>query len=243
MRAFEGTMCRRAGYIVAVSAPDAALMRRLFAVSRISEIPTGVDLEFFTPRQSVERIADLVFVGSMDWLPNVDAMRFFVGEVLPLIRRSRPECTLAIVGRKPEPALLALTRHDSRIRVTGTVDDVRPYLWGSAVSIVPLRIGGGTRLKIYEAIAARTPVVSTRIGAEGLDVTSPEQILLADTPEDFANACLSLLADPEEGHRLAAAAHEFVSARFSWDAVSSRFESVIEELATPGIMKTLAGRD
>jgi polysaccharide biosynthesis protein PslH len=230
MRTFERRVCRQAGHVVAVSAADAALMRRLFDVSRISEIPTGVDVEFFARRQAAERVADLVFVGSMDWMPNIDGIRFFVREVLPLVRRSRPQCSLAIVGRTPGPEIQALARQDPNIMVTGTVPDVRPYLWGSTVSVVPLRIGGGTRLKIYEAMAAGTAVVSTAVGAEGLDVASPGQIRLAETASDLAGACLELMSDAAERERMAASALALVSSRFSWDAVNSRFESVLEAM-------------
>ena len=124
----------------------------------------------FAVRPMRRRKADLVFVGSMDWLPNSDGVNYFVREILPLIWQRKPDCTLAVVGRAPSPAMLALAQQDSRIHVTGTVPDVRPWLWGASASIVPLRIGGGTRLKIYEAMAAGTATVSTSIGAEGLDV-------------------------------------------------------------------------
>ena len=109
--------------------------------------------------------ADLVFVGSMDWMPNSEGIRWFVREVFPLIVKKRPQTTFLIVGRKPPADIEAMS--NERIKITGTVPDVRPYLWGSKVSVVPLRIGGGTRLKIYEAMAASVPVVSTRVGAEG----------------------------------------------------------------------------
>src|SRR5439155_21240770 len=171
---------------------------RLFGVACVSEIPTGVNIEYFSPSEPrPSHGADLVFVGSMDWLPNVDGVQYFVREVLPSIRRRRPECTLAIVGRTPPPTVIQLAE-DPRIHVTGTVADIRPYLWGSAVAIVPLRIGGGTRLKIYEAMAARIPVVSTSVGAEGLVVNPPENIRIVDTPQDFADQCLELLGDVAE---------------------------------------------
>jgi glycosyltransferase involved in cell wall biosynthesis len=111
------------------------------------------------------------------------------------------------------------------------VDDVRPYLWGSSVSIVPLRIGGGTRLKIYEAMAAQVPVVSTSVGAEGLDVRSPDHFLLADTPEGFAAACVELLDSPARRRELARAAWEWIAARYSWDQIARRFEGVLERNA------------
>jgi glycosyltransferase involved in cell wall biosynthesis len=224
---YERRVSRAAGHIVAVSAVDAAEMRSLFGVDRISEVPTGVDTAYFARPVAPPAAADLVFIGSMDWLPNIDAMLYFVREILPLIRRSRPDCTLAIVGRTPAAEIAELAKRDPKIQVTGTVPDIRPYLWGSAVSIVPLRIGGGTRLKVYEAMAAGIPVVSTTIGAEGLITSPPDNIRLADTPESFAAECLELLGDASERERLSAAALEMVSARFSWEAVSRCFEKIL----------------
>ena len=146
--------------------------------------------------------------GFMDWLPNVDGMIYFVREILPIIHRTRPETTLAIVGRTPPPEIVELGKQDPRIVVTGTVPDIRPHVWGSELSVVPLRIGGGTRLKIYESMAARVPVVSTTIGAEGLEINPPDYIRLADTPEAFAAECLELLSNEKTRRNIAnAAAH------------------------------------
>jgi len=229
MYEFEKRVSREAGHIVAVSEADAGEMRRLFDVTQVTAIPTGVNLEYFQPPSPAPPLAtDLVFVGSMDWLPNVDGILWFAREVIPLIRRRRSECTLAIVGRIPPPEISRLPDEDSNIQVTGTVPDVRPYMWGSALSIVPLRIGGGTRLKIYEAMAARLPVVSTTIGAEGLTVNPPDDIRIADTAADFADRCLELLDNPAERGRIADAALEMVAAHFSWEHVARCFEKVLE---------------
>ena len=228
MFAFERQACRVAGQVIAVSPVDAGLMRTMFGAERVSEIPTGVDLEYFARPAPIERVADLVFIGSMDWLPNVDGVEYFVREVLPLIRRRRPGCTLAIVGRTPPPQIADLGRKDAGVRVTGTVADVRPYLWGSAVSVVPLRIGGGTRLKIYEAMAAGVPVVSTTVGAEGLEVHPPENIRIADRPADFAERCLELLEGEDESRRIASRARELVAGRFFWAQVARRFAEALE---------------
>jgi glycosyltransferase involved in cell wall biosynthesis len=224
---YERRVSREAGHIVAVSDTDANEMRRLFDVKKVTAIPTGVNIEYFLPPdpRTAGSSADLVFVGSMDWLPNEDGVLYFVREVLPLIHKRRPETTLAVVGRTPSPKIAALA--GPRISITGTVPDIRPYLWGGAVSIVPLRIGGGTRLKIYEAMAAKIPVVSTTIGAEGLTAHPPDDIRIADTPEDFADECLDLLADPAARKRVSTAAWEMVNANFSWDQVSRAFESVM----------------
>ena len=169
------------------------------------------------------QVADLVFLGSMDWMPNIDGMQWFTDEIWPLIRSKRPATTLAIVGRKPTPAMLALGEKPG-IKVTGTVPDVRPWLHGSKLSIVPLRIGGGTRLKIYESMAARVPVISTAVGAEGLDYRDGETIRIADSPALFADRCLDLLDDIPSMNRMAGAAWDLVANHYSWQAVTAQFE-------------------
>ena len=229
MLEYERRVTRASGQVVTVSAIDADQMRQLFGVTRVSDIPTGVNIEYFRPPGSAPRGGtDLIFVGSMDWFPNVDGVLYFVRTILPMIRHRRPESTLAIVGRTPPPEIRKLSTSDPRIRITGTVSDIRPHLWASAVSIVPLRIGGGTRLKIYEAMAAKVPVVSTSIGAEGLFVNPPYDIRIADRPEDFAECCLELLGSSAESARVSRAAWELVSSRFSWEHVSRCFEKIME---------------
>jgi glycosyltransferase involved in cell wall biosynthesis len=225
---YERRACRAAGHIVAVSPVDAEAMRDLFGVERISEIPTGVNIEYFAPPPAAPPAADLVFVGSMDWLPNIDGVGWFVREVLPLIRARRPDCSLAIVGRMPAQKIAALATQVPKVTVTGTVPDVRPYFWGSSISIVPLRIGGGTRLKIYEAMAAKVPVISTAVGAEGLDINPPHDIRIADRPEDFAAHCLELLENPAARAEMAARASGMVAANFSWEHIAQRFSETLE---------------
>jgi glycosyltransferase involved in cell wall biosynthesis len=227
MFSLERTACQSARHVIAVSSEDARLMREMFGLKDVSSIPTGVDVERFTPAQESPR-AGLVFVGSMDWLPNIDGMRFFCDDVLPLIRRRRPDCRLAIVGREPTREIRAFAERDPLIEVTGTVDDVRPYLWNAAVSIVPLRIGGGTRMKIYEAMASRVPVVSTAVGAEGLDIHPPHDIAMADTAADFAARCVELLDNPAARTQQAEAAWKLVAANFGWDGIARQFESILE---------------
>ncbi len=224
MRAYEGELCRSVRAVIAVSAADADYMRKHYGVQQICPVPTGVDLDHFAPPPDPPRRADLVFLGSMDWMANIEGIVWFVREILPRIRRKKPDCSLAIVGRRPAAAVLKLASEDASIHVTGTVDDVRPWLWGSRVSIVPLRVGGGTRLKIFEAQAARVPVVSTTVGAEGLELEDGRHLLIADEPEAFAERCLAALDDASERRRLSDAAWEFIAARFSWETVSQAFE-------------------
>jgi polysaccharide biosynthesis protein PslH len=223
VRRYESAQCHRFSHVVAVSAADAELMRRDYGVQAVSHVETGVDTEYFSA--SPQQRSGLVFVGSMDWMPNADGIRWFAAEVFPRIRAARPDTILTVVGREPGAALRQLATGDSGIRVTGTVPDVRPYLERAAVSVVPLRIGGGTRLKIYEAMAMGSPVVATTIGAEGLPVRHGEHLLIADDPAAQAAAVIELLQDPERAQRLAGNALRFVRQHCSWDGVTEQFLS------------------
>lgn len=229
MFAYERRACLESKFVLTVSENDSKLTREMFGVKGVADIPTGANLEYFDPPPAAPRRADLVFIGSMDWMPNIDGMQYFVREILPLIRARKPECSIVIAGRDPVPEIRALAERDPLIQVTGTVADVRPYLWGSLASIVPLRIGGGTRLKIYESMAARIPVVSTTIGAEGLAGRDSEHIYLADTPRLFADRCIELIDSATARGNIARAAWQLVSSSFSWEQVTRRFETLLEE--------------
>jgi polysaccharide biosynthesis protein PslH len=229
MQAFENVMCRRVDYVIAVSREDSELMQREYKVTAIDDVPTGVDTTFFRPRHAEKRDPhNLVFTGSMDWLPNEDAIRYFTIEILPLIKQQVPEVTLTVVGRNPYPALVELSKRDPSVIVTGRVDDVRPYMERAAAYVVPLRIGGGTRLKIYEAMAMEKPIVSTTVGAEGLPVRNESELLLADTPNDFAAAVLRALGDREFAFHLGRRAATVVRQQFGWSRVAQRFAEICE---------------
>jgi len=164
----------------------------------------------------------------MDWLPNEDAIRYFTEQILPLVRQSVPGVTLTVVGRNPYPSLVELSKRDSSVIVTGRVEDVRPFMDEAAVYIVPLRIGGGTRLKIYEAMAMEKAIVSTSIGAEGLPVVDGEEIVLADTPEAFAAAVVKLLRDESLAAEIGRRAATKVRKDFGWDTVANSFAAICE---------------
>lgn len=228
MSAYEHKVCAAVRRVIAVSEADAKMMRELYGVKDVRAVATGVDLDYFHPPEATAvKKFDLVFIGSMDWMPNVDGVQWLAAEILPLIHARRPATTVAIVGRKPSPAVEALALRDPRIAVTGTVPDVRPYLWGAQVSIVPLKVGGGTRLKIFESMAAGVPVISTTIGAEGLPVNDGRDIVLADSAQAFADACLRLLAAPARTREIADAAFTLVKDNFGWDAFSLQFEEML----------------
>lgn len=227
-RAIEGEVCRAFDHVVVVSEDDRQQIQREFGVDTVSAIPTGVDLEYFRPQNDAMRGGNLVFVGSMDWYPNEDGILWFVEHVYPRIRHEAPEANLTVVGRNPSPRLVQLAAQDHSIEVTGTVPDVRPYLERAGAVIVPLRIGGGTRIKIFEAMAMGRAVVSTHVGAEGLPVTSGSDILLADEPAPFADAVVSLLGQAALRERIGGAAREMVARDHSWEGVAARMTEILE---------------
>ncbi len=198
--------------------------------ARIEVVGNGVDCEFFAApadlkAESAASVAtspdtarrDVLFMGRMDYHANVDAALYFVDKIWPLIHARRPELRLVIVGAHPAKPILSVRRQG--IIVTGTVDDVRPYYHSALTSVVPLRVGGGTRLKVLEAMAAGTPVVSTTLGAEGLAVTDGKDILIADAPQAFADAVVSLQAGNPDWQQLAANARRIVQGKYDWSVV------------------------
>ena len=231
MRRFEARACRLARLTVAVSEADRALLSTNAPGADVRAIPTGVDASYFHPNGTAEKPARLVFTGSMDWYPNEDAIIHFMDAILPRLRGRVPGLTIAVVGRNPSDRLKALGAAKG-VQVTGTVDDVRPFVAEAAVYVVPLRIGGGTRLKIFEALAMGKAVVSTSVGAEGLPLTPGQHFLQADSPEEFATAVLSLLEDVPRRRAIGEAGRRLVEARYTWEKIGREFERLCEEVAS-----------
>jgi polysaccharide biosynthesis protein PslH len=225
MRRFEAAECRRMHSVIAVSEQDAKVFRDEFAVEHVVAVATGVDLDYFAerPASAVVRPGEMVFTGSMDWMPNEDGIEWFVQSVFGRIRSAVPHATLTVVGRNPTSRVKALHAPDAGITVTGSVPDVRPYLNAAELFIVPLRVGGGTRLKIYEGMAIGLPTVSTTIGAEGLPLTDGEHIAIADDAESFAQTCIDLLTDRRAASALGQSGAEYVREHCGWDGVARDF--------------------
>jgi sugar transferase (PEP-CTERM/EpsH1 system associated) len=229
MLRFERSALARFDLALAVSDADRETFQRLYPDAlRIPAhvVQTGVDTAYFVPSTAPPRRAHLVFTGSMDWLPNEDGMQYFVREILPRIRQVEPEVTLSIIGRAPTPAVRRLA-DDAGIEVTGRVDDVRPHIAAGAVYIVPLRIGGGTRLKIFEAMAMGKAVVSTTVGAEGLPVTPGRNIVIADEPARFAQVVVHMIRDVDARRAVEAEARRIVVEQYDWSAVAEDFEDAL----------------
>ena len=225
MEKFEKQACRMADQVCAVSEEDARLLTHELGLENIcGAVPTGVDIDFFSQSKAKRKPKSLVFLGSMDWMPNIDGITWFADEIWPDVKKKHPDATLTIVGRRPVPKVKELGDRDSSITVTGTVPDVRPHLADASLMIVPLRVGGGTRIKIFEGMATGIPCLSTRIGAEGLPVTHGKDHLLADAPEDFAAEIVRAFDDPKATAKIGKAGRKLVAESFSWAKINEVFE-------------------
>jgi glycosyltransferase involved in cell wall biosynthesis len=227
MARYEKRAVRRFRHVIAVSERDRDEMLKMDAECRITVVPTGVDTERYRVAPSAAGNPPiLVFTGSMDWEPNIDAVEYFCRQIWPCILVDFPNARFQIVGRNPHARVRRL--QTASVEVTGIVPSVIDYLRSATVVVVPLRIGGGTRLKIFEAMAMGKAVVSTSIGAEGLNLVHGRELLIADTPESFAASITGLLRDSElrRNYERAAAA---VAARYDWSEIASAFAEVLRQ--------------
>ncbi len=209
--------------VITVSPEDSDFCRTHYCLQNVlGDVPTGVDVDAFRlPGQSASLC--IGFLGSMDWMPNVEAVLRFMERILPLIRGTLPEVRIKIIGRNPPSSILRLATTIPLVEVTGTVADVQPHVHECSVMVVPLMAGGGTRIKIFECMAMGVPVVSTAIGAEGLPVRHDKEILIEDEDEGFAVAVIRLLTDRSKAHNLASNARALMEEKFSWSAAATRF--------------------
>ncbi len=230
MRRFEGDTLRRFDAVIAVSARDGKALAQQFNLKNVSSIDTGVDLDFYpftTPAAAPADGGTLVFSGAMDSRSNIDGVTWLAEEVWPLIEAARPKAEMIVVGRNPAEALVARVKKLGRpFRFTGFVDDIRPHVAQGDISVIPLRVGSGTRIKAFEAMAMGRPVVSTTLGVEGLDITPSVHFEVADTAEAFAQAVLRRLDDPAGTAAMAQVARRLLEERFSWHQIARQFEAI-----------------
>jgi sugar transferase (PEP-CTERM/EpsH1 system associated) len=226
--AFERRWVRRFPMCVAVSERDAAILQHMSPETQVHIVPNGVDSRSFAPRANQRDPQALLFFGTLSYGPNAEGLIWFCQEILPRVRQSRPDVKLEVVGLDPPPRVADLGRLPG-VQVTGFVPDVRSKLWSATICVVPLLTGGGTRLKILEALAAGCPVISTTIGADGLSLVDGEHLLIADTPDQFAQGILALLESAELRRRLADAGREAVAQRYDWEQIALQLESACEQ--------------
>ena len=234
LRRLERESARRYRNHLLCSREDADILTGRYGALDVGVVPSGFDPEVFRPSEPppAREPDHVLFLGSMDYGPNVDAMEWFAAEVFPRILEARPGTILDIVGGSPPPSVQALA--SDSIRVIGRAETVQPWLESCATMVVPLRIGGGTRLKIVEALGMGTPVVSTTIGAEGLGLRDEVELSLADDPESFANATLRHLAEPEFARRLGRTGMRTAHERFRWEVLGEELVDYWERVAFSG---------
>jgi sugar transferase (PEP-CTERM/EpsH1 system associated) len=220
--------------VAVTSDREVPIIERHASATPVAVVPNAVDLDYFRPAATEPVPGTMVFTGLLTYRPNLDAVHFFVDEVLPLVRKSQPEVTLTIVGHGEERDLEELRRPG--VIVTGRVPDIRPHLAEGAVAVVPLRIGGGTRLKVVEALAMGKAVVSTSLGCEGINVRDGEHLLVADDPQSFADAVSRLLDDRPAARRLGEAAHQLAVDQYSWERAGETLEELLVAAAARGVL-------
>jgi len=228
---FEAWAYSAATRAVAVSDEDADRIESL-AGARAAVVENGVDVAYFHPDESVARDPHrLLFLGSLDWRPNLDAAQQLLDDIFPRVRAVKSRATLAIVGRKPPEWLRERARNTPGVELHADVPDVRPFLHAAGMMVVPLRVGGGSRLKILEALATGLPVVTTTVGVEGLRLSDGEHCWVADGSEAFASAVLDAMNDPAHARQAAAAGQARVRGEYDWAGLADRLGEVWEEAA------------
>jgi glycosyltransferase involved in cell wall biosynthesis len=228
MRREELEACRRQDAVFVTSLRDKEILDHDVPDIPKYVVPNGVDMSYFTPSQTTPEPYTLVFTGMMAYVPNYDGMLYFLDEILPRIHRRMPGVRLYIVGNRPPPDLLK--RASDRVVVTGYVDDVRPFIHKASVYVVPLRMGSGTRLKILEAMAMKTPIVTTSIGCEGIDVQDGVSVRIEDEPEGFADAVVDLLGNAALRETLIRNGYELVSSRYDWPIIHKTADALYQRL-------------
>ncbi|MCH8494537.1 MAG: glycosyltransferase [Balneolales bacterium] len=224
----EIAVCAKQDGLLVTSERDISVFNQTVPKVQKYLIPNGVDTNYFRPFKTKPDPHSMVFVGMMKYVPNHDGINYFLDEVFPKILEKTPDATITIVGKNPPQSIL--NRANKNIIVTGFVEDTRPYIEKSAVYVVPLRMGGGTRLKIMEAMAVKKPIVSTSIGCEGIDVVHGKSILIADSPDDFANRVLQLFQEPELTNELTKGGYELVEHRYKWESIGDQMDQAYQEL-------------
>jgi polysaccharide biosynthesis protein PslH len=227
-RRHEEASWGRVRALAVTSDREAAIVNGRLPGATVAVIPNGVDLDYFVPSEEAADPDSIVFTGLMSYRPNLDAVGFFAHQVLPKIRRARPKTRFTVVGWGSVEQIRAHV--GPGVEVTGRVPDVRPYLRSAAVVTVPLRVGGGTRLKVLEALATARPVVSTALGCEGIDVHDGEHLLIRDDASSQAEAVLELMGEPRRADRLGLRGRRLVEQQYGWASSADKLEALFERL-------------
>lgn len=235
LRHYEQRVCSEFDVNFTVSELDKQRLLEIAPSLNVDVIANGVDVEYFSPGESQIIPGNLIMASGMNWFPNRDAVLYMAEEIWPLLSEYMPDLSWTVVGADPPQRLLDLAARDRRIVVTGFVDDVRPYLAQAEIYLCPMRDGGGTRLKILDALAMSKAIVCTTMACEGISVTPEKNVLIADSPQEFLKQIKRLRENPELRDKLGKAAREFVVKQYSWEKIGGDLEKVYEALVKPSV--------
>jgi glycosyltransferase involved in cell wall biosynthesis len=226
LRRYEARHCPRFDHNVVMSKLDEEILAEIAPDAKYTVVANGVDVSFFTPGAETRQPRSIVFAGRLDQYSNRHGMLKFCAEAWPLIARSHPDAVIDIIGANPPREISELATRDPRVRVHGFVPDVRPFFARASVAICPIWDGGGTRIKVLDGMAQGMPLVATRIGAEGIDVVHDRDLLLVDTPQEFAGAIGRIFDDGELRQRLETNGRRLVESVYSWDSIAGRLSGL-----------------
>lgn len=226
---YEGRAMREASCVVTVSEEDAAVARKLYGVRAVEVVENGVDNGFFADPRGTRDPRCILYVGALDTRPNLDAVDLLLDCVFPKVRARVPDARLLVVGRNPPAALRERLARRDGVELHANVPDVRPFFARSGVLAVPLRIAGGSRIKILEALSAGLPVVSTRVGAEGLDLTPGRDLALVETVDDMADVLIEAIHQPAPMQALARHGQQLVREQYDWSRLADKLEEVWQQ--------------
>lgn len=231
LAAYESRVAGQFDVNVTVSGLDAERLKAISPGTRTAVVANGVDVEYFAARTDESEPGHLVMVSGMNWFPNRDAAIHMAQDIWPLVARRLPQCRLTIVGTSPPPEVLSLAARDRRVTTTGFADDVRPFIERAQIYLCPMRDGGGTRLKILDALAMSRPIVATTMALEGIPLKPEQEVLVADTPDAFVRQIGRLVADPALGRRIASSGRAFVERQFAWPAIGESLRKALDSAA------------
>jgi len=231
IRKYESQNCKKVQINLLTSFIDWQRLQKIVPQVKSEVIPNGVDTDYFKPLNSDKEENSLIFVGGMNWYPNRDAIHYFLKKIWPLVKNANPSVNLTVIGRDPPKKIKQLSQKDD-IRVLGFVEDIRPYVAKASLFIVPIRVGGGTRVKILDAMAMGKAIISTSIGCEGIEVSPGHNIIIADKPEDFAMEILRLLKDQELAAKIGKAARVKAVQKYDWKVIGSKLENILTNLTS-----------
>ena len=219
LRTYEKKICPLVAGNIVVSELDRMRLLEIAPKAEVRVVPNGVDVGYFRPTEKSIIPHNLVFAGSMDWYPNEDAMIYFLNDVWPHLKNIYRDANLTVAGRMPSQRLKDLISFDTSVRLTGYVEDIRPFIDQAEVYICPIRDGGGTKLKLLDAMAMGKAIVTTTVGAEGFDVKDGEHVLIADDPKGFVEKIRSLFENEKLRHFLSKNGRKFVEKYYSWEVI------------------------